>query len=97
MFSRPPISTRTDTLFPFTTLFLSGLAHGRVFFIEVKKDGIALYEVDDRGLATPKPKTPEQALAAAREYFEDYFPSSGEFFDDFRSKDRKSTRLNSSH
>lgn len=48
-----------------------GLAHGRVFFMEVAKDGIALYEADGRDLATPKPKTPEQALAASREYFED--------------------------
>ena len=52
-----------------------GLAHGRVFFMEVAKDGIALYEADDRELHTPKPKTPEQALAAAKEYFEDGFPS----------------------
>ncbi|MBB5707679.1 HEPN domain-containing protein [Sphingopyxis indica] len=52
-----------------------GLAHGRVFFMEVAKDGIALYEADDRELATPKPKTSEQALATAREYFEDGFPS----------------------
>lgn len=62
-----------------------GLAHGRVFFMEVAKDGIALYEADDRELATPTPKTPQQALETAREYFEDYYPSAGEFFDDFRS------------
>lgn len=48
-----------------------GLAHGRVFFMEIAKDGIALYEADGRELATPKPKTPGQALAASREYFED--------------------------
>ena len=48
-----------------------GLAHGRVFFMELAKDGIALYEADDRGLGTPRPKTPEQALVAAKEYFED--------------------------
>jgi predicted nucleotidyltransferase/HEPN domain-containing protein len=62
-----------------------GLAHGRVFFMEVAKDGIALYEGDDRELATPKPKTPKLALEAAKEYFEEYYPSAGEFFDDFRS------------
>lgn len=49
-----------------------GLAHGRVFFMEVAKDGIALYETDDRELTTPKPKTPQQALDAAREYFEEW-------------------------
>lgn len=51
-----------------------GLAHGRVFFMEVAKDGIALYESDGRELATPKPKTPKQALGTAREYFEEYYP-----------------------
>ena len=62
-----------------------GLAHGRYFFMDVAKEGIALYEADDRQLHVPKPKTPEQALAMAKEYFEDWFPSAGEFFDDFRS------------
>ena len=52
-----------------------GLAHGRVFFMEVAKDGIAVYEGDDRQLSTPKPKSPAAALAAAREYFEEYMPT----------------------
>jgi predicted nucleotidyltransferase/HEPN domain-containing protein len=52
-----------------------GLAHGRYFFMDVAKDGIALYEADDRALHTPKPKTPEQALAMAKEYYEEWFPS----------------------
>lgn len=51
-----------------------GLAHGRVFFMEIKKDGIALYEADDRELREPKPKTPQQALVAAKDYFEEYYP-----------------------
>ena len=52
-----------------------GLAHGRYFFMDVAKDGIALHEFDDKPLHTPKPKTPEQALAMAREYFDEWFPS----------------------
>jgi predicted nucleotidyltransferase len=52
-----------------------GLSHGRVFFMEVAKDGIAIYEADDSELATPKPKTPQQALDAAREYFDEYMPA----------------------
>ena len=71
-----------------------GLAHGRVFFIEVKRDGIALYEADDSELATPKPKTPQQALEAAREYFEEHFPSAGEFFDNFKFNLEKGRRNN---
>ncbi|AMU93087.1 nucleotidyltransferase [Sphingopyxis terrae subsp. terrae NBRC 15098] len=52
-----------------------GLAHGRYFFMDVARDGIALYESDDKPLHTPKPKTPEQALAMAQEYFEEWYPS----------------------
>lgn len=52
-----------------------GLAHGRYFFMDLTKDGIALYEYDDKPLHTPKPKTPEQALAMAREYFDEWYPS----------------------
>ncbi len=52
-----------------------GLAHGRYFFMDVARDGIALYESDDTELHQPKPKTPEQAVAMARAYFEEWFPS----------------------
>jgi HEPN domain-containing protein len=52
-----------------------GLAHGRYFFMDVARDGIALYETDDKELHQPKPKTPEQALAMAKEYFDEWFPS----------------------
>jgi predicted nucleotidyltransferase/HEPN domain-containing protein len=48
------------------------LAHGRVFFMEIVKDGVLLYQSDDRELRKPKPKTPEMALQAAQEYFEEY-------------------------
>lgn len=57
------------------------LAHGRVFFIELARDGVILYESDDRELGKPKPKTPEQALTTAKEYFEEYFPSATHFFE----------------
>lgn len=52
-----------------------GLAHGRYFFMDVAKDGVALYEADDTELHTPKPKTPEQALKMAKEYFEEWYPA----------------------
>lgn len=52
-----------------------GLAHGRYFFMDVARDGIALYEYDDKELHKPKPKTPEQALAMAQEYFDEWFPA----------------------
>jgi predicted nucleotidyltransferase/HEPN domain-containing protein len=52
-----------------------GLAHGRFFFMDVARDGIAIYQSEDSELAEPKPKTPDQALAMAREYFEEWFPA----------------------
>jgi len=58
-----------------------GLAHGRYFFMDVAKEGIALYEADDRQLHVPKPKTPEQALAMAKEYFEEWFPNTMKRFE----------------
>ncbi|MBE2993743.1 HEPN domain-containing protein [Sphingomonas sp. CFBP 13603] len=50
-----------------------GLAHGRYFFMDIAKDGIALYEADETELHQPKPKTPEQAYAMAKEYFDEWF------------------------
>src|SRR3546814_19645303 len=58
-----------------------GLAHGRYFFMDVARDGIALYEYDDKPLHTPKPKTPEQALAMARGYCDERMPSASDFYD----------------
>src|SRR3954471_19120254 len=51
-----------------------GLAQGRFFFMDVARDGIAIYQSEDSELAEPKPKTPDQALAMAREYFEEWMP-----------------------
>ncbi len=61
----------------------NNLAEGRFFFLDVVKDGIALYQSDDSDLATPKPKRPAEALKLAREYYEEWFPSAGEFFDGY--------------
>ncbi len=57
------------------------LAHGRYFFMDIAKDGIALYESDDTELHKPKPKTPEQALALAKEYFDEWFPAATKRFE----------------
>jgi predicted nucleotidyltransferase/HEPN domain-containing protein len=57
-----------------------GLAHGRYFFMDVARDGIALYQSDDSELHEPKPKTPDQALAMATEYFEEWLPAANKRF-----------------
>lgn len=58
-----------------------GLAHGRFFFMDVRKDGIALYQSADDELHEPKPKTPKAALAMAQEYFDEWFPGAMQRFE----------------
>lgn len=61
-----------------------GLAHGRYFFMDIAREGIALYQSDDSELHSPKPKTPKQALAMAKEYFEEWFPTGGQFYHNYK-------------
>jgi predicted nucleotidyltransferase/HEPN domain-containing protein len=56
-----------------------GLAHGRYFFMDVAKDGIALYESEASELHKPQPKTPHAALEMAKEYFQEWMPSAQQF------------------
>lgn len=58
-----------------------GLAQGRYFFIDIAHEGIALYQSDETDLPEPQPKTPGQALAMAREYFEEWYPAAADFRD----------------
>jgi predicted nucleotidyltransferase/HEPN domain-containing protein len=53
----------------------AGLSEGRYFFMDIARDGIALYQSDPADLPEPQPKTPDQALAMAREYFEEWQPA----------------------
>lgn len=66
-----------------------GLAHGRYFFMDVAKDGIALYQSEDSELHEPKPKTPEQALVMAREYFDEWFPAAAGMLETARFSQRE--------
>ncbi|MDF0491093.1 HEPN domain-containing protein [Sphingobium sp. H39-3-25] len=50
-----------------------GLAHGRYFFMDVARDGIALYQADEEDLLAPKPKTPQEAFDMAQEYYDYWF------------------------
>ena len=68
-----------------------GLAEGRYFFIDIARDGIALYDCDGSALAEPKPKTSAQALALAEEYFEEWLPSAQDFLNGFRDATARSS------
>lgn len=58
---------------------------GRYFFIDIVRDGIELFAELGHPFAEPQPLTPQQALEQTQEYFEEWFESAGEFYDDFSS------------
>src|SRR3546814_10064143 len=66
MIRRPPISTRTDTLFPYTTLFRSSLQvpamQSRMILVEPAADG---WSVTFRGLPLSHLPTRAQAVESA--------------------------------
>ena len=61
------------------------LQRGEYFWVDIARDGIALYELPCHALATPMPLTPADACQMAQEYFDHWLPSADEFLDDFRS------------
>ncbi|OYY90795.1 MAG: DNA-binding protein [Sphingomonas sp. 28-66-16] len=48
------------------------LGRGQYFWVDIARDGIALYELPCHSLATPMPLTPIDAFEMARGYFEDW-------------------------
>src|SRR3546814_12592987 len=86
MIRRPPRSTRTDTLFPYTTLFRSDRYRPALVSDHLSWSGVGEVFVHD---LLPAPLTGE---ALAR------FAANIEIVQEaLRQTDRKSTRLNSSH
>jgi predicted nucleotidyltransferase/HEPN domain-containing protein len=51
------------------------LRRGRPFFIDIVRDGIALYEAPDHPFDRPTRLSPEAATAEAKEYFGEWFDS----------------------
>src|SRR3546814_2934037 len=114
MIRRPPRSTRTDTLFPYTTLFRSGLPSlepfSRLFYAVLNRMRFGEHRggmfVRARGVADGRtverswhllaegddgPYIPSMAIEAIlRKLIAGPRPAAG-------ARDRKSTRLNSSH
>jgi predicted nucleotidyltransferase/HEPN domain-containing protein len=55
------------------------LRRGRPFFLDIVRDGIALYEAPDQPLDGPEALSEAQALAEAQRNFEVWYPSAGKF------------------
>ena len=55
------------------------LKRGEYFWVDIARDGIALYELPCHSLATPMPLTAVDAYHMAQEYFDHWFESAGRF------------------
>ena len=51
------------------------LGHDQYFWVDIARDGIALYELSGSALATPKPLTAAEAYIVANRYFTDWLPA----------------------
>src|SRR3546814_15089055 len=105
MILRPPRSTRTDTLFPYTTLFRSGFHHSaRIVDTRLALVGDAghgIHPVAGQGLNLgfrDVAALTEVLVEGMRIGLDPGDPQVLKRYDRWRSlEDRKSTRLNSSH
>src|SRR3546814_13152345 len=101
MIRRPPRSTRTDTLFPYTTLFRSGRrldVAGRRAVLAVETTHVALDEGAHpdffAGIRVACEQFADDAeLVTGAAVYQQHLAGLGVF----DQRDRKSTRLNSSH
>lgn len=56
------------------------LRHGRPFFADIVRDGIALYQMEGSDLDQPKPLTRAKRQAEAQRYFDEWFESAANYF-----------------
>lgn len=55
------------------------LKRGQYFFLDIVRDGVALYEAPGHPLERPKKLKPAEALKEAQGYFDEWFPMANEF------------------
>lgn len=56
------------------------LARGRPFFVDIARDGIALYEAPGHPLASPRQLSPEETRQEAKRNYDQWYPSAINFF-----------------
>ena len=78
---RTPVSLIVHSLFDVN----EQLGRGRYFFMDVVREGIILFDEPGHPFVEPQPLSASNALQETRTYFEEWFESAGEFYDDYRS------------
>src|SRR3546814_17587186 len=91
MLRRPPRSTRTDTLFPYTSLFRSGALHPAVHRAGERHEGLRVSEIEMHALR-PEHLRGFRSAGSLAPIPDDQWGEAVAFV-----RDRKSTRLNSRH
>jgi hypothetical protein len=61
----------------------TALRDGQYFFVDIRREGIVLYELDDEPLAEPKPLTPKDAYETAKAHFDDRLQGAQDFLDTY--------------
>ena len=56
------------------------LGLGRYFFMDILRDGVALFEEPGFPFAEPRPLTTAEALRETQDYYEEWFESAGNFY-----------------
>ncbi len=56
------------------------LERGRPFFVDIVRQGIALYDAEGFSFASPRELPAEEARVEARGYFDDWFESAGQYY-----------------
>ncbi|USJ25583.1 nucleotidyltransferase and HEPN domain-containing protein [Ensifer adhaerens] len=74
----------------------TNLREGRYFFVDIARDGIALYDLDNEPLATPGRVSAEEAYRIAVGYREDRLPGAVSFLDTARYLIRKGQKKHAS-
>ena len=77
---RPPLSLLVHNLDEVN----QALIQGHYFFSDIRRDGIVLFEFDNRELAEAGTLTAAESRAIATKHFAQWFDSAAEFFDTFQ-------------
>lgn len=77
----PEISTPVSVIAHSLREVNTALRDGRYFFVDIRRDGIAVYELDDEPLAESGNITREEAFRLALEYYGDRLPGASAFLD----------------
>jgi len=75
----PEVSTPVSLIVHSLREVNAELRRGRYFFVDIRRDGLALYELDDEPLALPGQVSPEEAWQMASGYFADRLPHAHKF------------------